>query len=462
VTAAAARAAHLRRVLERANHAYYVLDRPEMSDAEFDRLFRELQALEQSHPELRTPDSPTLRVGAGPATAFRKHRHLVPMLSLANAFSEEELVEWETRNRKLAPEVGGAGYTLEVKIDGAAVSLTYADGVLVTGVTRGNGVEGEDVTANLRTVLDIPLSLRGKGWPDRMEVRGEVYLSTSQFKRVNAERERAGEPLFANPRNAAAGALRQLDPRITRKRGLRLFCFHVETPRRRPVAATQHELLGALESWGFPVEPHHTLVPDLERAQKEIARLEGLLDDLDYGADGVVVKVNRLALHAELRRWATAARVGDRAKFAGGRCHPAQGDPHQRQPHRSLNLRRPQAVESAASPSPPRPPQRVSSPRGHPRRRFGGGDARAVPRSSAVRGRRAGREKKFGCPEMPRVPVGVDRPRRSGGVLPQHLVSRPDLRRGGALRVPRRDGYPRAGLRAGARPARRRADRRRR
>jgi DNA ligase (NAD+) len=306
VTTAAARAAHLRRVLERANHAYYVLDRPEMSDAEYDRLFRELQALEQSHPELRTPDSPTLRVGAAPATAFRKHRHLVPMLSLANAFSEEELVEWETRNRKLAPEVGAAGYTLEVKIDGAAVSLTYADGVLITGATRGNGVEGEDVTANLRTVLDIPLSLRGKGWPDRMEVRGEVYLSTSQFKRVNTERERAGEPLFANPRNAAAGALRQLDPRITRKRGLRLFCFHVETPGRRPVTATQHELLGALESWGFPVEPHHALVPDLARAQKEIARLEGLLDDLDYGADGVVVKVNRLALHAEL------GTVGDR------------------------------------------------------------------------------------------------------------------------------------------------------
>jgi DNA ligase (NAD+) len=313
VTVAAARAAQLRRILERANHAYYVLDRPEMSDAEYDRLFRELQALERAHPQLRTPDSPTLRVGAEPATAFRKHRHLVPMLSLANAFSEEELVEWETRNRKLVAEVAGAGYTLEVKIDGAAVSLTYADGVLVTGATRGNGVEGEDVTANLRTVLDIPLALRGTGWPDRLEVRGEVYLSKTQFERVNAEREKAGEPLFANPRNAAAGALRQLDSRITRRRGLRLFCFHVETPGRRPVAATQHELLATLEAWGFPVEPHHTLVRDLARAQKEIARLEGLLDGLDYGADGVVVKVNRIALHAELGtvgdrepRWAVA------------------------------------------------------------------------------------------------------------------------------------------------------------
>lgn len=306
MTAAAARAADLRRILERANHAYYVLDRPEMSDAEYDRLFRELQTLEHSHPELRTPDSPTLRVGAEPATAFRKHRHVVPMLSLANAFSDDELGEWEARNVRLVPEVADAGYTLEVKIDGAAVSLTYVDGVLVTGATRGNGVEGEDVSANLRTVLDIPLRLRGKGWPERMEVRGEVYLSTSQFERVNAERGRAGEPLFANPRNAAAGALRQLDPRITRKRGLRLFCFHVETPGRRPVAPTQHDLLGALESWGFPVEPHHTLVADLARAHREITRLEALLDRLDYGADGVVVKVNRLALHAEL------GTVGDR------------------------------------------------------------------------------------------------------------------------------------------------------
>jgi len=313
VKAAAARAAELRRLLERANHAYYVLDRPEMSDAEYDRLFRELQALEDAHADLRSPDSPTLRVGAEPAAAFRKHRHLVPMLSLANAFSEEELAEWEARNARLAPEVTGAGYTLEVKIDGAAVSLTYAGGVLATGATRGNGVEGEDVTGNLRTVLDIPLRLRGKGWPERMEVRGEVYLSTSQFERVNAERQRAGEPLFANPRNAAAGALRQLDARITRKRGLRLFCFHVETPGRRPVAATQHELLATLEAWGFPVEPHHTLVPDLARAHTEIARLEGLIDDLDYGADGVVVKVNRIALHAELGtvgdrepRWAVA------------------------------------------------------------------------------------------------------------------------------------------------------------
>ncbi|HEY6225295.1 MAG TPA: NAD-dependent DNA ligase LigA [Gemmatimonadales bacterium] len=313
MTTVAARAAELRRLLERANYAYYVLDRPEMSDAEYDRLFRELAALETAHPGLRTPDSPTHRVGADPSPAFRKHRHLVSMLSLANAFDEAELTAWEERNARLVPEVTTGGYTLEVKIDGAAVSLTYDDGVLVTGATRGNGVEGEDVTPNLKTVLDLPLRLQGKGWPPRMEVRGEVYFTKTQFARVNEERARADEPLFANPRNSAAGALRQLDPKITRSRGLRIFCFHVETPGGKPIAATQHELLGALHGWGFPVEPHRRLVADLAAAHREIAKLEQLLPKLDYGADGVVVKVNPLALHAELGtvgerepRWAIA------------------------------------------------------------------------------------------------------------------------------------------------------------
>ncbi len=306
MSGAAARAAELRRILDRASHAYYALDRPEMSDAEFDRLFHELQELEAAHPTLRTPDSPTLRVGAEPATGFRKHRHLVPMLSLANAFSDAELDEWEARNRRLVPDAASSGYTLEVKIDGAAVSLTYQDGVLVTGATRGNGIEGEDVTPNLRTVLDLPLRLRGTGWPERMEVRGEVYLSKSRFAKLNAERRGAGEPPFANPRNAAAGALRQLDSKVTRRRGLRIFCFHVEVPGRRLPVATQHEMLQALAAWGFPVEPHHTLTPDLARTHAAVIALERLLDDLDYGADGVVVKVNRFALHTEL------GTVGDR------------------------------------------------------------------------------------------------------------------------------------------------------
>ena len=311
----AARAAELRRLIERANHAYYVLDKPAMSDAEYDRLFRELQDLEAKHPELRTPDSPTHRVGAEPAAAFQKHRHLVPMLSLANAFNEAELAEWENRNARLAPEVRTAGYTLEVKIDGAAVSLTYADGVFTIGATRGNGIEGENVTANLRTVVDVPLRLRGggKAWPKLMEVRGEVYFSKSRFAELNRERESAGEPPFANPRNAAAGSLRQLDPKVTRSRGLRIFCFHVEAPGQKLPVDTQHELLQRLAAWRFPVEPHHTLAPDLAAANREIAKLEPLLDKLDYGADGVVVKVNPLRLHAELGtvgnrepRWAVA------------------------------------------------------------------------------------------------------------------------------------------------------------
>ena len=309
----AARAAELRRLLERANHAYYVLDKPELSDAEYDRLFRELQELEAKHPELRTPDSPTHRVGAEPADKFRKHRHLVPMLSLANAFSEAELAEWEDRNARLVPDARTTGYTLEVKIDGAAVSLTYGEGVFTVGATRGNGVEGEDVSANLRTIGEVPLRLKGKSWPKLMEVRGEVYLSKSRFAELNRERAQADEPTFANPRNAAAGSLRQLDPKVTRSRGLRIFCFHVEAPGQKLTVETQHALLERLAAWGFPVEPHHTLVPDLAHAHAAVTTLEALLPQLDYGADGVVVKVNPLRLHAELGtvgdrepRWAVA------------------------------------------------------------------------------------------------------------------------------------------------------------
>ena len=309
----AARAATLRQIVERAARAYYVLDRPEMSDAEYDRLYQELEALEAAHPELRTPDSPTQRVGAEPAAAFRKHRHLVPMLSLDNAFDDAELTAWEERNARRVPEVTRAGYTLEVKIDGAAISLTYDHGVLVTGATRGNGVEGEDVTPNLRTIHDVPLRLSGSGWPSLLEVRGEVYFENSRFAALNTEREAAGEPPFANPRNSAAGSLRQLDPTITRKRRLRLFCFHVEAPGTSLPFDTQDGLLRRLEHWGFLVEPHHRTVPDLAAARKAIAELEALLPTLDYGADGVVVKVDQRRLHEELGvvgdrepRWAIA------------------------------------------------------------------------------------------------------------------------------------------------------------
>ncbi|MGH7528513.1 MAG: NAD-dependent DNA ligase LigA, partial [Gemmatimonadales bacterium] len=309
----AERAVSLRQQIERANYAYYVLDAPEISDAEYDSLFRELQALEEANPSLRSPDSPTQRVGAPVASALAKYTHQRPMLSLANAFTPEELAAWEQRNARLAPEVRSAGYSTEIKIDGAAVSLTYEDGRFTVGATRGNGVIGENITANLRAIADVPLILKGKSWPPVMEVRGEVYLPYVGFKRVNAERERQGEPLFANPRNAAAGGLRQLDPSLTRKRRLRMFAFAVESIEGRIAARTHWEVLDLLDAWGFQVEPHRERFGTLAEVQDKIATFEQLLPHLPFQADGVVVKVNRLALYPELGvvggrepRWAIA------------------------------------------------------------------------------------------------------------------------------------------------------------
>jgi DNA ligase (NAD+) len=280
---------------------------------EYDRLFRELQALEAQHPELQSPDSPTQRIGAVAATALAKHTHRRPMLSLANAFSAEELAAWEERNARLAPEVKTAGYATEVKIDGTAVNLTYENGRLVVGATRGNGTIGEDVTPNLRTIHDIPISLKGVDHPKLMEVRGEVYLPFASFTRVNKEREKNGEPLFANPRNAAAGALRQLDSNITRRRRLRMFAFAIEPIEGRVDARTHSEILDLLTSWGFQVEPHRKRFTTLNEVQAAIDSYEALISQLDFQADGLVVKVDRLALHPELGviggrepRWAIA------------------------------------------------------------------------------------------------------------------------------------------------------------
>jgi DNA ligase (NAD+) len=312
-SSAAERAASLRQQIERANYAYYVLDAPEISDAEYDRLFRELQALEASHPGIQSPDSPTQRVGAPVASALAKYTHRRPMLSLANAFSDEELAAWEERNARMAPEVRTAGYTTEIKIDGAAVSLTYEHGRLAVGATRGNGVIGENITANLRTIADVPLTLKGRGWPKVMEVRGEVYLPYTGFKRVNEQREAEGEPLFANPRNAAAGGLRMLDPALTRKRRLRMFAFAVEPIEGALTATTYSEVLDLLDAWGFQVEPHRERSDSLEGVREKIAAFEHLLPHLPFQADGVVVKVDRLRLHPELGvvggrepRWAIA------------------------------------------------------------------------------------------------------------------------------------------------------------
>lgn len=306
-------AAALRDQIARANRAYYEFDAPELSDTEWDRLFRRLQEIETEHPELATADSPTRRVGGAPATHLPKHAHLRPMLSLANAFSDDELRAWEQKNARLAAAVVGGGYTVEVKIDGTAICLTYANGKLLIGATRGNGAVGEDVTANLRTIDDIPLTLNGTGWPALMEVRGEVYFPSEAFRKLNARREKDGDEPFANPRNAAAGGLRQLDPSTTRSRRLRCFAFQVVPIDGTLNVATHHAMLATLQHWGFQVEPHHTRTANLDMAIARIAELEAMLSSLPFGADGVVVKVDRHDLQEELGtisdrepRWAIA------------------------------------------------------------------------------------------------------------------------------------------------------------
>jgi DNA ligase (NAD+) len=310
------RAHDLRVLLHQASYDYYVLDRPTMADVEYDRLFRELQAIEADHPELRTPDSPTMRVGAEPATALAKHTHLVPMISLGNAFNDQELDDWEERIARLVgDDARRAGYVAELKIDGTAVSLTYQDGVLVRGATRGNGVVGEDVTANLRTLRDVPLRLRGSDIPSLLEIRGEVYYPFSGFEKMNAERVKAGEPVFANPRNAAAGSLRQLDPAITASRPLRFFGYAVAVAAGTRVPFdTQWELLESLVRWGVPVAPNRLRCRSLAEVHAWAHDVEHRLRaELDFAIDGGVVKVDSLLLQDELGvvggrepRWAIA------------------------------------------------------------------------------------------------------------------------------------------------------------
>jgi DNA ligase (NAD+) len=311
------RAAELRRTLEQASHDYYVLDRPTMPDREYDALFRELQELERAHPALRTADSPTMRVGAEPATSFAKHTHLVPMISLANAFSDEEIAEWAARAAKVAGDaVRKSGYSSELKIDGAAVSLTYRDGVLVTGATRGNGSVGEDVTANLRTIREIPLRLRGRDTdhPPLIEIRGEVYFPFDAFEKLNEERTRAGEPVFANPRNSAAGSLRQQDPAVTAARALRFFGYAYAVPGSASLPfETQSQLLETLAAWGISTAPHRKHCRTLDDVYAHAHGVETKVrGELNFGIDGIVVKVESLALQAELGdagrepRWAIA------------------------------------------------------------------------------------------------------------------------------------------------------------
>ena len=315
----AARAKWLREEIDRANYEYFVLDAPTRSDAEYDRLMRELKELEAQYPTLRTPDSPTQRVGAEPQSQLAKHRHLVPMLSLGNAFNEDELVAWEERIVKLAgDEVRRAGYNCELKIDGAAVSLTYQDGVLLTGATRGNGTIGEDITPNIRTLHDVPLKLKGNDYPQLMEIRGEVYMPFSGFEKLNAERAKAGEPVYANPRNSASGAVRMLDSSITASRPLRFFGYAIAVPRGVKLGVDrQSELLDRLNAWGIPVAPHRLCCASLAEVHEWARALESRVRaTLDFAIDGGVVKVDRFGLWEELGIVAREPRYAIARKFA--------------------------------------------------------------------------------------------------------------------------------------------------
>jgi DNA ligase (NAD+) len=293
-----------------------VLDRPTLPDVEYDRLFRELQQLEEEHPELRTEDSPTLRIGAEAQSELAKHQHLLPMLSLGNAFTDDELRAWEERLVRIAGEdVRRTGYTTELKIDGTAVSLTYDDGVLVMGATRGNGMVGEVVTANLRTVRGVPLRLRGEHPPGRVEIRGEIYIPFDAFEKMNVARAKAGEALFANPRNAAAGSLRQLDPSVTAARPLRFFGYSVVSPNEGALRLRhQWDVLEALSDWGVAVAPHRSRCRTLDEVMQWASDLENRLrGSLNFAIDGGVVKVDDLRLQEELGvvggrepRWAVA------------------------------------------------------------------------------------------------------------------------------------------------------------
>jgi DNA ligase (NAD+) len=304
------RAARLRDEINEHIYRYHVLDKPVISDAVYDQLLRELAELEARYPDLITADSPTQRVGAPPSAAFATVRHRAPMMSLANAFGDEELEAWDKRVRQA---LGSAAvrYVCELKIDGAAVSLTYRDGLLVTGATRGDGTEGEDVTSNLRTIKSLPLRLRVKKPPQLIEVRGEAYLPRKTFDAVNAERDARGEPRFANPRNAAAGSLRQLDPQITASRPLDIFAYGLGAA--DGLALRSHwETLEWLRGAGFRTNPHAARCDSLDEVKAYVRTWTERRAVLDYDTDGVVIKVDDVTQQVELGattqapRWALA------------------------------------------------------------------------------------------------------------------------------------------------------------
>jgi DNA ligase (NAD+) len=303
----------LRRKLHYHNYRYYVLDDPEISDAEYDRLLRELEELEARHPEWITPDSPTQRVGAEPADKFNTVPHSLPMLSLENGFTLEEVKEFDRRLKRFLKDEGEIEYTAEPKMDGLAIELVYERGVLIQASTRGDGLVGEEITRNVRTIRSVPLRLLDTNLPppDRLEVRGEAYIKIKDFKEFNRKREEAGESPFANPRNAAAGSLRQLDPNITAQRPLHFFAYGIGRVEGREFS-TQWEVLTTLPQWGLPVNPLIRRCSGIEACLKYCQEMEALRHSLPYEIDGVVIKVNDLTLQERLGiksrspRWALA------------------------------------------------------------------------------------------------------------------------------------------------------------
>ncbi|MGQ9557783.1 MAG: NAD-dependent DNA ligase LigA [Desulfurispora sp.] len=299
----------LRRLLHRYDYHYYVLDSPLVSDAEYDRLMRRLIQLEKDYPGLASPHSPSQRVGGQPREGFVTVRHEVPMLSLGNVFSYGELQDFDRRVRQALPGQK-VEYVAELKIDGLAVSLTYREGLLAVGATRGDGETGEDITPNIKTIRAVPLLLSAA--PTLLEVRGEVYMSKPAFARLNSEREEAGEPLFANPRNAAAGSLRQLDPAVTAGRQLNIFVYTLARSSQPVAGETQAGVLEYLGRLGFKVNPHWRLCADIDQVWEYIQEWQQARFDLPYVTDGIVIKVNSLAQQAALGatakspRWATA------------------------------------------------------------------------------------------------------------------------------------------------------------
>jgi DNA ligase (NAD+) len=307
----ARRVAELRETIDYHNYRYYVLDDPVIPDAEYDRLLRELEKLEKQYPGLITPQSPTQRVGAAPLESFGEIVHQVPMLSLANAFDEQELSDFDRRVRARL-DVERVAYSAETKLDGLAASIRYVDGVLVSGATRGDGVRGEDVTQNVRTIKAVPLSLRGEDFPRVLEVRGEVFMTEEGFRRLNEAQLGRGEKPFANPRNAAAGGLRQLDPRVTAERPLTMYCYGVGEVRGGELPGTHAEVLASLKRWGLRISPEAAVVEGVEGCRRYYDDMLARRGSLGYAIDGVVFKVNDIALQEILGtvsrapRWAVA------------------------------------------------------------------------------------------------------------------------------------------------------------